>query len=75
VWVCSRNQSTPRQRPVRDTPYNDEILRHMLVRGHGLLLFNAGRGGIEQDSRTVLEPEADLAVRESVARDPADDVR
>jgi hypothetical protein len=49
VWVCSRNKATRTSRPVRGTPYNDEILRHMLVRRHGLLLWNAGMGDNEQE--------------------------
>jgi hypothetical protein len=49
VWVCSRNMAAPKPRPVKGTPYNDEILRHMLVRRYGLILWNANMGGNGQE--------------------------
>jgi hypothetical protein len=63
VWVCNRNKPTPRRRPVRGTPYNDEILRHMLVRRHGLVLWNANMGS---DVREMMQTNAvieDVAAR------------
>ncbi|MHC4901137.1 MAG: hypothetical protein ACYTGD_05685 [Planctomycetota bacterium] len=63
VWVCSRNQKTPKPRPVLGTPYNDEILRHMVVRRHGLVLWNAGMGGNEQEMMQTNAVIADAAVQ------------
>jgi hypothetical protein len=61
VWVLNRNRSAPRPRPVQGTPYNDEILRHMLVRRYGLLIWNHEMG------RDVQEMMQTNAVIEDVA--------
>jgi hypothetical protein len=63
VWVCSRTTPMQRPRPVAGTPYNDEILRHMLVRRHGLLLWNPHTAHNVQEMMQTNAIIEDVAVR------------
>ena len=51
VWVAPKRKYLPMPVPFRDTPYHDELVRHLLVRRHDLLLFNSRAS----DDRQMLE--------------------
>jgi hypothetical protein len=67
VWVCTRNTRTKRPRPVAHTPYNDEIIRHMAVRRHGLLLWftHSGNHGQEMMETNAIIEDAAVQIGET----------
>ncbi|MHC4769974.1 MAG: hypothetical protein ACYTEI_14865, partial [Planctomycetota bacterium] len=59
VWVSPRDRVNPKwPSALTGTPYHDELLRHLIVRRHGLLFWNAYVGG---DDQQMLHTNAILA--------------
>jgi hypothetical protein len=45
VWIAPRTMVRPRGSVLTGTPYHDELIRHLLVRRYGLILWNGEPGG------------------------------
>jgi hypothetical protein len=58
VWVAPRDMPTPRGSLLTGTPYHDELVRHLVVRRHGLLFWNPT---VSRDDRQMLGMNAILA--------------
>jgi hypothetical protein len=48
VWVAPKGKPLPMPAPFKGTPYHDELLRHLIVRRHGLILWNGRFGGDDE---------------------------